>query len=1086
MLPRLYLPLCPPVHLLRRPMVAVVLTVVGTCLTGPSGGAAEPSSTPAEAAAPIDYSRDIRPLLSDRCYQCHGPDEHERQAELRIDSKEGAFADRTAGAAIVPGDRERSLLFQRITSTDEFERMPPPDSGKELSAEEIEQIGRWIDQGAPWQEHWSFVTPARPQPPAVERSELVVNPIDNFVLARVAAAGMQPSPEADKQALIRRATLDLTGLPPTLTEIDDFLADDDPGAYERVLDRLLKSPRYGEHMTRYWLDAARYGDTHGLHLDNTRQIWPYRDWLIRAFNSNLPFDQFTIWQLAGDLLPDPTTEQLVATGFNRCNVTTSEGGSIAEEYRVRYAIDRVETTATVWMGMTAGCAVCHDHKFDPLSQAEFYRLYAYFYNFAEREMDGNALLPPGPTVEAPTGDQQARIADLETRLGQLDDQLAARRLETRDAQAVWEAALSAGAQTLPAAPADMLVYAPLDDTAGTSVANVAADAAAAETSAGTVSGSAQWTEGKHGGALAFDGSTHVEFGPAANFERTESFSYGAWVRPANEKAGAVLSRMNDGQAHRGYDLYLGSGQVYVHIIHQWDGNAIRLNTKNKLKLNEWQHVMMTYDGSSKAAGVKIYVDGQPVPVVVTHDSLNGTIQADAALRIGRRTPGAPLEGAVDDVRIYARQLSDDEVALVAGGNPVAEVVAMAPDQRNDAQRLQVQEYYLANHDSQYQKLKQERSQTETQLTAVRSEIPKTMVMGDRTDPQPVYRLVRGQYDKPDTTAALEPGVPAILPRLPEEASASRLALARWLVSPEHPLTARVTVNRFWQQLFGTGIVKTTEDFGSQGEWPSHPQLLDWLAVEFVESGWDVKRLMKLMMMSHTYRQSAVATPTHLAKDRSNRLLARGPRFRLDAEAIRDNALALSGLLVDEIGGPSVRPYQPVGLWKAVGYSGSNTVKFEQDHGRELYRRSMYIFWKRTSPPPAMQIFDAPSREYCVVRRERTNTPSAALVLLNDVQYVEAARHFAERILEEGGDSPDAKIEVAFRLATARRPSAQEISVLRKIYDRAKTRYEADPEAATALLGVGESPRTTSLDPVDHAAWTIVASTVLNLDETITK
>jgi hypothetical protein len=1031
--------------------------------------------------AEVNFSRGIRPLLSDRCYRCHGPDEKERQAGLRLDQRDAAFAPRDGGAAIVAGKAAESVIWQRITSTDPTLRMPPPESGKTLSETEIDQIRRWIDEGAPWQDHWSFASPTRPQVPAVRHAERVFNPIDAFILARVEQAGLSPAAEADRETLIRRATFDLTGLPPTLEEVDAFLGDSEPGAYERVVDRLLKSPRYGEHMARYWLDLARYGDTHGLHLDNRRQIWPYRDWLIRAFNENLPFDQFTVWQLAGDLLPQPTTDQLVATGFNRCNVTTSEGGSIAEEYRVRYAVDRVETTATVWMGLTAGCAVCHDHKFDPLTQNEFYRLYGYFYNFAESEMDGNALLPNGPTLAAPSPTQREQLTGLEKKSTELDTALAARREAVTDALAAWEAKVRSGEEKLPAAPSDMLVYLPLDETEGMSAAN-----RVGESSPATLVGKPNWVAGQHAGALQLSGDAHLELLGVGDLERTDAFSYGAWVKPDNEKAGTIISRMIDGQAFRGYDLYLGNGQVFVHLIHSWEGNAIRVNTKEKLKVNTWQHVMMTYDGSSKAAGVRIFVDGKPMELQITHDTLTETIKADTPLRVGRRNPGAALEGVLDEVRIYARRLSAEEVALVAGGNPVAELLAIDPANRNDAQRTQIRDYYLAQYDAPYQQLRQQQASLVQERTALESSIPKTMIMGDRSNRAPIYRLVRGQYDHPDTSQALEPNVPAVLPALPADKTGTRLDLARWLVDPRHPLTARVTVNRFWQQLFGMGIVKTTEDFGSQGEWPSHPELLDWLAVEFVESGWDVKGLFKKLMMSHTYRQQAIATADQLTQDRDNRLLSRGPRFRLDAETIRDNALALSGLLVGEIGGPSVRPYQPSGLWEAVGYTSSNTARFEQDHGIALYRRSMYTFWKRTAPPPSMQIFDAPSREYCVTRRERTNTPTAALVMLNDQQFVEASRQFAQRLLKETKAEPTERLRIAFRMATARFPSERELQILTRVQQRAFETYRANPQAAEALLAIGESPRDKTLDPVEHAAWTILASTILNLDETLTK
>jgi len=1036
-----------------------------------------------QAEEPVDYNRDIRPLFSNTCYECHGPDSNTRETDLRLDQHESVLGEsETSGGKIVaPHDSAKSELYRRLVTEDVDERMPPEHSRRKLNDEQIQLIKKWIDQGAPWREHWSFVKPQRPTVPEVSRDERVRNAIDAFIQQRLEKEGLIPAEEADPETLIRRATLDLTGLPPTVEEIDAFLADKSPGAYERVVDRLLKSQRYGEHMARYWLDLARYGDTHGLHLDNRRQIWPYRDWVIKAFNQNMPFDQFTIEQLAGDLLPNATTSQKVATGFNRCNVTTSEGGSIAEEYRVRYAVDRVETTSTVWMGLTAGCAVCHEHKFDPISQKEFYELYAYFYSFAESPMDGNKALPPGPTVKAITAQAESKLNQLDADIDRLTTDLAERSKAVSGRQADWEAKLQAGTEKLPEPPADMLAYYPLDESKGMKVADAGPSGLH-----GSVQGSVQWDSGKFAGAIKLDGKSHVDIPQAADFERTEKFSYGAWVNPANNNHMAVLARMDDGSKYRGYDLYLGAGKVYVHIINTWDSNAIRLNTKTPIKPNQWTHLMMTYDGSSKAEGVRIYVNGQPAATEITHNSLSGSIKTNKPLRIGRRNPGAPYYGLIDDVRIYQRQLTEAEVALIAGSNPIQQIVALPAEERTAAQKDMLREFFLSQHDPEYKQLTQKLAGVRSEKAKLESSLPETMVMGDKPQRLTTYVLTRGEYDKPDKSQEVQPAVPDALPPLPKDAPQNRLGFARWLVDRDHPLTARVTVNRFWQQLFGTGIVKTSEDFGSQGQWPSHPKLLDWLAVEFMESGWDVKHMMKRMVMSHTYRQSAKVTPELLANDKDNRLLARGPRYRMDAEMIRDSALFVSGLLVEKVGGPSVRPYQPDGLWKAVGYSGSNTVKFTQDHGESLYRRSMYIFWKRTAPPPAMQIFDAPSREYCVARRERTNTPSAALVLMNDIQFVEAARNFAQRLLHAQPQTVDEKLILGFRMTTARRPTEQELTVLRSLYTTMLAEFQADREGAQALTSMGESPRDNQLDVAEFAAWTIVASSLLNLDETVTK
>ena len=838
----------------------------------------------------IDYRRDIRPILSDNCYKCHGPDEAVLQADLRLDRKRNAFQQRGSGRPITAGRPDESTVYQRISASDPDEKMPPSDSGKVLTAQEIARIKRWIEEGAEWREHWSFLRAERPPLPASELADEGLSPIDQFIRIRLEQAGLSPSPRATKQSLIRRVTLDLTGLPPTLPEIDAFLADDSPAAYERMVDRLLKSARYGEHRARYWLDAARYGDTHGLHLDNERSMWPYRDWVIKAFNDNKPFNEFPVEQLAGDLLDNPTLDQLVATGFNRCNVTTSEGGSIAEEYLVRYAVDRVETTSTVWLGLTTGCAVCHEHKFDPISQREFYQLSAYFFSLTEKAMDGNALLPP-PTIKVPTSAQLQRQDQLNERIEILEEQIAAE------------------------------------------VACISYEE------------------------------------PAKKRSVTETTPQG--------------------------------GETYESLL-------------------AWETVQRG----------------------LTDDSIPKY------------------------VRDVIQQGSDRSV-----------------DQQKQLERYFVEHVYSGTREI-FDPLHEQLDAAQKELATLDKSIPATLIMQDLPQPRPAYVLTRGEYDKKGDQ--VEAGVPAVLPPLPANAPANRLALARWLVDRDHPLTARVTVNRLWQQFFGTGIVKTSEDFGSQGEWPSHPQLVDWLAVEFMERGWDVRGIVKQIVMSHAYCQSSRVTPMLLEVDPENRLLARAPRFRMDAEMIRDNALAISGLLVEQIGGQSVRPYQPSGIWSAVGYEASNTVKFVQDHGDKLYRRSMYTFWKRTAPPPTMQIFDAPSREYCVVRRERTNTPKAALALLNDVQFVEAARHLAQRMMHEAGDSDTERITFAFRLATARRPDEEEIGVLLDTYRTLLDGYQRDPNAATALIGYGEIPGDDTLDPVQLAAWTMVASAILNLDETITK
>ena len=1026
----------------------------------------------------VEFNRDVRPILSDRCFRCHGPDEGERATDLRLDVEEIATRVLDSGVtAVVPGDPERSELLLRVTHDDADMRMPPTDAGKSLSDREIRTLESWIKQGAKWSGHWSFHRPTRPVLPTMGR-RWSRTPIDRFVYAKLQASNLTPSPAATREELIRRVTFDLTGLPPTPAEIDQFIRDGSPSAYERLVDRLLDSPRYGEHMARHWLDVARYGDTHGLHLDNERSIWPYRDWVIQAINANMPFDQFTIEQLAGDLLDDPTHSQLVATGFNRCNVTTSEGGSIDEEYLFRYAVDRVETTSTVWMGLTAGCAVCHDHKFDPISQKEFYRLYAYFYSLTEKAMDGNALLPP-PVIKSPTAGQLRQHVAVRREIEGIASAISNRRTEMRSAFEAWESRARIDA-TRQRAPDDHILHATFDAFDGDRL-EFGNDVT------GTVLGKSSSDAGKFGDAFRFDGSTTIEVERFADFGHDDPFSFGAWIYRVSDGHMAILSKMNDSKGVRGYDLYVADGKVFVHLIHDWfDGNAIRVNTQQPIGREKWQHVMATYDGSGKASGIHIYVGGVQQELETTHDDLHGSIKTNKPFRIGRRTDSAPFKGMIDELRVFHRELSDVEVGLVAGVDPIGEILSLDPQERSERQHRDLLNHFLMAEDAGYRELVQELAAARSRKTRIENSFASTLIMQELEKPRQAYVLTRGQYDQ--LGDPVSPGGLKVLPPISAANGnrSSRLDLARWLVDPAHPLTARVTVNRIWQQYFGTGIVKTSGDFGSQGDWPSHPALLDWLAVEFVESEWNVKALHRLIVSSATYRQSSHASAEAYRSDPENRLLARGPRYRLDAEQIRDNALLVSGLLNGRIGGKSVRPYQPDGLWFAVGYTSSNTARFKQDNGANLHRRGMYTFWKRTSPPPMMQIFDAPSREVCTVRRPRTNTPAAALVLMNDVQFVEAARHFASRTLREAEANDVARINFAFRWVTSRFPTSDELSLVQGLLRDFRGHYLAHPTDASQLLSVGDTELHPELDAVEHAAWTMLCSTLLNLDETVTK
>jgi len=1010
----------------------------------------------------VQYNRDIRPLLSDNCYKCHGPDKNQRQAGLRLDQRNAATKKLESGnAAIVPGSRAKSELWRRISSKDEFTQMPPPDSGKNLTPEEIALIGKWIDQGAEYQKHWAFIPPKRPKLPPVKNENWVRNPIDRFILARLEKEGLQPSPEANKETLIRRVTFDLTGLPPTIEEIDDFLNDTSPNAYEKVVDRLLRSPHYGEHRARYWLDAARYGDTHGLHLDNKRSIWPYRDWVINAFNTNMPFDQFTIEQIAGDLLPNPTLSQKVATGFNRCNVTTSEGGSIAEEFRVRYAVDRVETVGTVFMGLTVGCAVCHEHKFDPISHKEFYGMFAFYANTADRAMDGNALLPP-PSVKVPSAEQQRKMQQYEQQIAGLQQRI--------------QKELASIKYTEPKQPDDAQVAEPREVVW---IDDALPQGAVPQGNEGRDSW--KWVTSQEGPVFSGDKATtrtgdgttqHYFTGAKPGLKVSAGdklFAY-VYLDPANPPK-QIMLQFNDGTwEHRA----------------TWGGNYIPWGKPGAPSRRRM--------GKLPPAGkwVRLEVDAQHVGLKPgstingwAFTQYDGTVYWDKAGIV--KTDAVPKH--FDS--LLAWEAAQKRVKNSKLPNTVKQALKVPRKKRNAAQAKTLRNYFLEHActktRSTFEPLHKRLAAVEKKRQQLEKSIPATLIMLEKQkNRRPTYVLKRGEYDKPDKSQKVKPGIPAAFGALPENVPRNRLGLAKWLVSRENPLTARVTVNRFWQQSFGTGIVETTEDFGSQGKWPSHPALLDWLAVDFIDSGWNVKRMQKMIVMSATYRQSSELTPKSHRRDPDNRLLARGPRFRLDAEVIRDNALAVSGLLVRTIGGPSVKPYQPTGLWKAVGYTNSNTANFTQDHGKKLYRRSMYTFWKRTAPPPTMSIFDAPSREACTVRRERTNSPMQALALMNDTQFVEASRKFAERIVTEGGSTTDERLTFAFRCCTARKPDGDELRVIKQVYDSHLAEYRKDPKAALKLLSVGEAPRNKQLDPAELAAWTMVANLILNLDETITK
>jgi hypothetical protein len=1031
----------------------------------------------AAAAEKLQYNRDIRPILVENCFTCHGADSAARKAGLRLDKRDDAIQH----GAIKPGKPDDSEMIRRICSKDADESMPPKATKKVLSTAQKDMLARWIREGAAYQPHWSFIPPTRPATPAVKKASWVRNPIDGFVLARLEAAGLEPAPEADRRTLARRVSFDLTGLPPKPEAVEEFVKDTSPKAYETFVDKLLQSERWGEHRGRYWLDYARYADTHGIHMDNYREMWTYRDWVINAFNQNMRFDEFTIENLAGDLLPHHTEEQLVGSGFNRCHITTNEGGAINEEYLVLYARDRTETTSRVWLGLTANCAVCHDHKFDPLSQREFYQLAAFFNNTTQSGMDGNVKDTP-PTEVIPKATDRARWTAIGPALARATQNRDERRKAARADFDKWAAAATVDSIGAAVPKSQLHLSAPLDGPqAGMTALQVDGKPRQVK-----LRPSAAWQPGPQPKrqALLAQG-TACELAEVGDFDTAQAFTCTAWVKiPANDSYGAICARMAAPPQYRGWDMWAQQRRIGTHIINSWPDSALKVVAQKRVRANEWVHVAVTYDGSSKAAGVHVYYDGREQPTEVESDRLNASIRTNVPFTIGQRSGGDPLSaGGISDLKIYKRVLAADEVETLARSTRLSAIVQKTPKDRSPAERNELFRWWLGTSDSQFRTLTAEVARLEREQKEIKARGEIAYVMFERSEPAMAYVLFRGDYDKRRDHVSAD--TPAALPPFPKDAPRNRLGFARWLLAPENPLTARVVVNRFWQEVFGTGIVRTSGDFGIAGELPSNPELLDWLAVDFRESGWDVKRLFKLMVTSAAYRQSALATPEKIEKDPQNILLSRGPRFRMDAEMIRDAALAASGLLVEKIGGPSVKPYQPPGVWESIAMDVSNTRTYQRDMGENLYRRSLYSFWKRFAPPASMEIFNAPTREFCIVRRERTNTPLQALVTLNDEQFIEAARNLAQKAATEGGSSTAGRLQAISRRLLSRDLGPQETAIVGASLDKLEAFYRTHPDDAAKLLAVGDS-KPAALPPAELAAWTMVCNELMNLDEVLNK
>lgn len=1140
----------------RRPIFAGLSSIVLAaalaqwgCGRGQSD-ASVAKSTAAKTAAPaakkLSFNEHVQPILAENCYACHGADPGSRKADLRLDRAEHALRKRKDGdPAIVPGRPDESPLVQRIESKDEKKIMPPPEAHKTLDPEQIATLRQWIAEGAEYQEHWAFVAPKRPAVPAVVAVEtgdartrssgvatpVVRNPIDNFILARLQKEKVAPSPEADRRALIRRVTLDLTGIVPTAEEVEAFVADKSPDAYEKVVDRLLSSARYGEHRARYWLDYVRYADTHGIHFDNYRAIWPYRDYVIRAFNANKRFDAFVREQLAGDLLPARTFDELAATGFMRCNMTTNEGGTITEEVFVNQTRDRVEAFGATFLGLTTGCAACHDHKFDPISQRDHYQLAAYLNNTAEKPWDLN-IAEPGPVLRLPKPENQPTAEVVLQARAELQRKLDARRGRALELTGAW---LATGKRPQPVSTDGLELRLRLDEGKGDVVRNSAPGAKVTEFKADTnplIWGENSWLWP----SMRMDIMTRLRLGDLGDVEASDKFSAGGWLmlraKPGGgvrtgTGSGSLLARMGDEKrkSGAGWDIYQEGLQIFVNLNPDLepaaavesgtDAAAKAPGTKQSAKKaaagvapaapvkrgiqvatklgpivrDEWLHVFFTYDGSRKAAGIKIYVNGKLVETEVKMNTLTAkdSIRTDAEMHLGRRDDYLPMrETRFQDVRFYRRALTPDEVARLPFEDLASEIIAREPRPdkwTSDEKFVVADRYFLGEADAETMALASAVAAHDAAFEALTKDGMATLIAVEKTTPAYADILKRGDY-----YARLErvpPGTPHFLPPPPAGAPGNRLGLAEWLVAPEQPLMARVTVNRMWQEVFGRGLVESAGDFGIMGDRPSHPELLDWLAVEFRESGWDVKKFYRLLVTSATYRQTAVATPDRVAKDPGNKLLSRGPRFRMDGEMLRDSALAAAGLLVEKVGGPSVKPYQPAGIWEEVAMPESNTKTYEPDKGEGLYRRSVYTFWKRASPPASMETFDATSREVVCTRRARSNTPLQAFITMNDPQWVEAARKLAERAVK-AAPAAEARLDFLARTTLARPLEPKETAVLLRAAEMFRTKFAGNSDDVKALLSVGESKSDDAISAAELAEWTVLASQFLNLDEFLTK
>ena len=1012
----------------------------------------------------VSFAYQIKPLLSDRCFKCHGPDKNQRKADFRLDQKEGLLGKLPESGlyAFVAGDLNESEAWQRIMSDDPEYMMPPPDSHLSLSEDEKNLIAEWIEQGAQFEKHWAFTPIKRPVVPEVSQKELANNQIDHFILQKLDQKGLSASPRAEKEMLIRRVSFDLTGLPPTLEEIDSFLKDQSLKAFESVIDRLLASPHYGERMATEWLDLSRYADSHGYQDDGFRYVWPWRDWVVEAFNQNMPFDQFLTWQLAGDLIPRASQKQKLATTFLRNHRINSEAGIVDEEYRLEYVADRTNTLGSGIMGLTMECARCHDHKYDPISQKEYYQLSAFFNQvneMGEIANDGN----PGPLLPLMDRETEKLINWLDGKIETLRDSIAHQKEKIDMIAPPNQKSLETGLRK------ELIYHLPLDKLGKSTTPNLAMDRPPAK-----LKGEIEIHDGYKNGAVLLGTKDNViiEHG----FDRADPFSLSLWVYPVQDDEYVPLmgNQGNKNQDYMGMGLSLNNGKPTVNLCHAMPHNQILIQAVQEVTLNQWTHIAATYEGNSKADGIRIYINGNKAQTTTLFDDLYKTFKR-GGMGIGgfNRSKGSFDGGKIDEVRVYTRALSPLEVKFIAENGQTD------PQSYTGLWKLHAQA-----HNSALDSMRSRLSALIQQSQHVFDSIPEIMTIEELDVPRATFVLDRGSYDAP-TDKIMANALDWMTP-FTAKAQADRLDLAQWLFHPRHPLTARVLVNRYWQMFFGRGLVSSTGDFGNQGELPSHPELLDWLANWLIRSGWDMKGLHKLMLMSATYQQTSVADSLHLQQDPDNQWLSRGPVQRLTAEMLRDQALAVSGLLNRQIGGPPVKPYQPAGIWEEVAAIKNSLSTYQQDHGDKLYRRSLYTIWKRSVPPPSMTIFDAPGRDLCQIKRQQTATPLQALALWNDPQIIEASRILAERSLRETSTQKEDRIQFMFRLLTSRRPDNYEMERLKSLLNKQLTFFQENADEAVNWSSVGESPVDASLYPHELAAYGFIASTIMNMDDAIVK